>query len=139
MLDNKHINQIYEMTDNQAEKIKEIIINITRDIKYDFKKEASRIISKQKDPYLKEILDSYQTNSTIENKYNASDILTILEDIFDELKLSEFEEYHENMESIENKDFTCEHCKNIISLESNPTLTKNDFNYCPHCGKPIKD
>ena len=134
MLDNKHINQIYEMTDNQAEKIKEIIINITRDIKYDFKKEASRIISKQKDPYLKEILDSYQTNSTIENKYNASDILTILEDIFDQLKLNEIEEYN-----YEEYHFDCQNCKNIISSDDFPNLTKQDFKYCPYCGKPLED
>lgn len=139
MLDNKHINQIYEMTDDQAEKIKEIIINITRDIKYKFKKNASSIIVNKKEPYLKEILETYQNNTPLENKYNASDILTILETIFDELKLSEFDEYHENIESIENQDFTCAHCKNIISLESNQNLTKNDFNYCPHCGKPIKN
>lgn len=92
MLDNKHINQIYEMTDNQAEQIKEIIINITHDIKYEFKKNASTIIVNKKEPNLKEILETYQNNTPLENKYNASDILTILETIFDELKLSEFED-----------------------------------------------
>ena len=92
MLDNVHINQINEMTTKQEQEIEKIILDITHDIKYSFKKEASQIISKQKEPYLKEILDSYQTNSNIENKYNASDILTILETIFDELKLNEIEE-----------------------------------------------
>lgn len=131
MLDNSKRHQIQE--------IKQIVQEIESDIEYDFKKDASRIISKQKDPYLKEILDSYQTNSALEQKYTASDILTILETIFDDLKLGEFEEYHENMESIENQDFTCTHCKNIISLESNQNLTKNNFNYCPHCGNLIED
>lgn len=80
------------MTEKQEKEIKQIIEDITSDIKYNFKKDAAQIISKQKEPYLKEILDSYQTNSNIENKYNASDILTILETIFDELKLTEIEE-----------------------------------------------
>ena len=92
MLNKAHIHQIYEMTKKQEKEIKNLIQDITSDIKYNFKKNAATIISKQKDPYLKEILDSYQNNSTLENKYNASDILTILEDIFDELKLNEIEE-----------------------------------------------
>ena len=92
MLDKAHIHQIYEITEKQEKEIKNLIQDITSDIKYNFKKNAATIISKQKDPYLKEILDSYQNNSTLENKYNASDILTILEDIFDELKLNEIEE-----------------------------------------------
>lgn len=92
MLNNVYINKIYEMTEKQEEEIENIIKDITHDIIYKFRKDASRIISQQKEPYLKEILDSYQTNSNIENKYNASDILTILENIFDELKLNEIEE-----------------------------------------------
>ena len=91
MLDKAHIHQINEMTTKQENEIKELVQNVTNDIKYNFKKDATKIISKQKDPYLKEILDSYQNNSTLENKYNASDILTILENIFDELKLNEME------------------------------------------------
>lgn len=92
MLDKVYIHQISEMTEKQENEIKKLVQNITHDIKYNFKKDAAQIISKQKEPYLKEILDSYQTNSNIENKYNASDILTILESIFDELKLNEIEE-----------------------------------------------
>ena len=92
MLDKAYVHQINEIATKQEQEIKELVRDITHDIKYSFKKEASQIISKQKEPYLKEILDSYQTNSTIENKYNASDILTILEDIFDELKLNNIEE-----------------------------------------------
>ena len=92
MLDKIHIHQINEMTEKQENEIKKLVQNITHDIKYNFKKDAAQIISKQKEPYLKEILDSYQTNSNIENKYNASDILTILETIFDKLKLNEIEE-----------------------------------------------
>lgn len=92
MLDKAHVHQINKMATKQKQEIKELILDITHDIKYNFKKEASQIISKQKEPYLKEILDSYQTNTTIENKYNASDILTILEDIFDELRLNNIKE-----------------------------------------------
>ena len=91
MLDKAHVHQINKMATKQKQEIKELVLDITHDIKYNFKKEASKIISKQKEPYLKEILDSYQTNTTIENKYNASDILTILENIFDELRLNEIE------------------------------------------------
>lgn len=92
MLDKAHVHQINEITTKQENEIKELVQNVTHDIVYNFKKETSQIISKQKEPYLKEILDSYQTNLTIENKYNASDILTILENIFDELRLNEIEE-----------------------------------------------
>ena len=91
MLDKAHIHQINEMTTRQKTEIKELVQDVAHDIAYNFKKEASQIILKQKEPYLKEILDSYQTNSTIENKYNASDILTILENVFDELRLNEIE------------------------------------------------
>lgn len=133
MLDNKHINQIYEMTDNQAEQIKEIIINITHDIKYEFKKNASTIIVNKKEPYLKEILETYQNNTPLEKKYTASDILTILETIFDELKLNEIEEY-----DYEDNSFDCQHCKNTINSNKNSNLTKQDFNYCPNCGKRIE-
>jgi hypothetical protein len=91
MLDNVYINKINEMMEKQEQEIENLVQDVTRDIIYNFKKEASQIISKQKEPYLKEILDSYQTNSTIENKYNASDILTILENIFDKLRLNEIE------------------------------------------------
>lgn len=92
MLNNTHIHQIHEMANEQEKEIKQIVKDIASDIEYNFKKNAATIISKQKDPYLKEILDSYKTNLNIENKYNASDILTILEDIFDELRLNEIEE-----------------------------------------------
>lgn len=92
MLDNVYINKINEMMEKQEQEIENLVQDVTRDIIYNFKKDASRIISKQKEPYLKEILDSYQTNSTIKNKYNASDILTILENVFDELRLNNIEE-----------------------------------------------
>ena len=53
MLDKANIHQIYEMTERQEKEIKQMIHDITHDIKYDFKKEANRVISKQKEPYLK--------------------------------------------------------------------------------------
>lgn len=91
MLNQAHLHQIHKMTNKQEKEIKELVQDIASDDEYDFKKETIRIISKQKDLYLKEILDSYQNNSTLEKRYTTSDILTILENIFDELKLSEFE------------------------------------------------
>lgn len=134
MLDKAHIHQIYEMTERQEKEIKQMIHDITHDIKYDFKKETSRVISKQKDPYLKEILDSLQSNSPLEQNYTASDILTVLETIFDELKLDEIEEYHKKDNS-----FNCKHCKHKINSDENSNLTKQDFNYCPNCGKRLKN
>ena len=34
--------------------------------------------------------------------------------------------------------FICKNCKNKIFLTDYPTLKKEDFNYCPYCGKPIE-
>ena len=134
MLDNAHLHQIYKMTDRQEKEIKQLVEDITNDIKYDFKTEITRVISKQKDPYLKEILDNLQSGSPLEQKYTASDMLTILENIFDELKLDEIEEYEPKDNS-----FDCQNCKNIISSDDFPNLTKEDFKYCPYCGRPIKN
>ena len=134
MLDNAHLHQIYKMTDRQEKEIKQLVEDITNDIKYDFKTEITRVISKQKDPYLKEILDNLQSGSPLEHKYTASDMLTILENIFDELKLDEIEEYEPKDNS-----FDCQNCKNIISSDDFPNLTKEDFKYCPYCGRPIKN
>lgn len=134
MLDDTHIHQIYEMTDRQGKEIKQLVEDITNDIKYDFKTEITRIISKQKDPYLKEILNNLQSNSPLEHKYTASDILTVLETVFDELKLDEIEEYDKQDNS-----FDCQHCKHKINSDENSNLTKQDFNYCPNCGKRIED
>ena len=50
MLEKAHIHQIYEMTERQEKEIKQMIHDITHDIKYNFKKETSRDISKQKEP-----------------------------------------------------------------------------------------
>lgn len=132
MLDNAHIHQICEMTERQEKEIKQLIHDIAHDIKYDFKTEITRVISKQKDPYLKEILDNLQSNSTLEQKYTASDILNVLETIFDELKLDEIKEY-----DYEKYHFDCQNCKNIISSDDFPNLTKQDFKYCPYCGRPM--
>ena len=134
MLDNAHLHQIYKMTDRQEKEIKQLVEDITNDIKYDFKTEITRVISKQKDPYLKEILDNLQSGSPLEQKYTASDMLTILENIFDELKLDEIEEYEPKDNS-----FDCQNCKHKINSNENSNLTKKDFNYCPHCGKPLED
>lgn len=134
MLDNAHLHQIYKMTDRQEKEIKQLVEDITNDIKYDFKTEITRVISKQKDPYLKEILDNLQSGSPLEQKYTASDMLTILENIFDELKLDEIEEYEPKDNS-----FDCQNYKNIISSDDFPNLTKEDFKYCPYCGRPIKN
>ena len=46
MLDKAHIHQIYEMTEKQEKEIKNLIQDITSDIKYNFKKNAATIISK---------------------------------------------------------------------------------------------
>ena len=87
----------------------------------------------EKHTYLKQILDSLQSHSTLEQKYTASDILTVLETIFDELKLDEIKEYEPKDNS-----FDCQHCKHKINSDENSNLTKQDFNYCPNCGKRIE-
>lgn len=133
MLDKAHIHQIYEVTEKQGKEIKQLVEDINHDIKYDFKTKITRVISKQKDSYLKEILDNLQSGSPLEQKYTASDMLNVLETVFDELKLDEIEEY-----DYEKYHFDCQNCKNIISSDDFPNLTKEDFNYCPHCGKPIE-
>lgn len=134
MLDKAHIHQIYEVTERQGKEIKQLVEDITHDIKYDFKTEITRVISKQKDSYLKEILDNLQSGSPLEQKYTASDMLNVLETVFDELKLDEIEEYEPKDNS-----FDCQHCKHKINSDENSNLTKQDFNYCPNCGKPLED
>jgi len=34
--------------------------------------------------------------------------------------------------------FICKRCKSKILLKDYPTLTKDNFNYCPYCGKPLE-
>lgn len=92
MLSKNNLYQIQAFTDSQYAKIKGLMTGIATDIVVEFKKDASRIILSQKEPYLNEVLETYQKNTTLEKKYSASDILIVLETIFDELKLGEFGE-----------------------------------------------
>lgn len=98
------------------------------------KYKINQILFKKEETYLKEI----EEDKGQITQYTANDILDLIHSIFQEINPDLYKTTKEN-KSIENQDFTCDHCKNIISLESNLTLTKNDFNYCPHCGKPIKN
>ena len=34
--------------------------------------------------------------------------------------------------------FICKRCKSKILSTDYPTLTKDDFKYCPYCGKPLE-
>lgn len=51
--------------------------------KRDYSHQISRKIAAQKEPYLRELLTTTQTNSPLDKKYTASDILTVLEELDD--------------------------------------------------------
>ena len=55
-------------------------------IKSDIDNELRRLISRKKEPYLREVLSAMQDGSDLEKKYTASDILTILESIEENLE-----------------------------------------------------
>lgn len=46
-------------------------------------------ISKQKEPFLREILDATRNSTQLERKYTASDILTILEKLQESLPVED--------------------------------------------------
>lgn len=49
----------------------------------DRSRQISRKIAALKEPYLRDILTAAQTNSPLDKKYTASDILTVLEELDD--------------------------------------------------------
>lgn len=55
-------------------------------IKSDIDNDLRRLISRKKEPYLREVLSAMQDGSDLEKKYTASDILTILESIEENLE-----------------------------------------------------
>lgn len=55
-------------------------------IKSDAEHELRKLIWQKKEPYLREVLFAMQNGSDLEKKYTASDILTILESIEENLE-----------------------------------------------------
>lgn len=98
------------------------------------KYKINEILFKKEETYLKEIEED--KGQIIQ--YTANDIVDLIHSIFREINPDLYKTTKEN-KSIENQDFTCSNCKKIISLQDYPTLTKNDFNYCPYCREPIED
>ena len=55
-------------------------------IKSDIDNELRKLISQKKEPYLREVLSAMQNGSNLEKRYTASDILTLLESIEENLE-----------------------------------------------------
>lgn len=73
------------VVDEFRKKLHETFNSITSDIENDLRK----LISQKKEPYLREVLFAMQDESDLEKKYTASDILTILESIEENLQMEE--------------------------------------------------
>lgn len=113
--------------------IKKLAKLIKKDAIIKTKYEINQILFKKEEPYLKEI----EENKGELIQYNANDVINLIKSIFNEINPDLYKKTKEN-KSIKHRDFTCSNCTKIISLEDYPTLTKNDFNYCPYCEKPIE-
>lgn len=78
--------EIRELKENIAKHINEFVEDAESAVeteKQDYAHQISRKIAAQKEPYLREILTSAQTNSPLNKNYTASDILIVLEDLDD--------------------------------------------------------
>ena len=116
---------------NQSD-IKKLVKLIKKDTEIKTKYKINELLFKKEEPYLKEI----EENKGQIVQYTANDIINLIHSIFREINP---DLYKSKNNSIENQDFICPNCKKIISLEDYPNITKNDFNYCPYCGRPIKN
>ena len=115
---------------NQSD-IKKLVKLIKKDTEIKTKYKINELLFKKEELYLKEI----EENKGQIIQYTANDIINLIHSIFREMNP---DLYKSKNNSIENQDFICSNCKKIISLNDYPNLTKNDFNYCPYCGKPLK-
>lgn len=113
--------------------IEKLVKLIKKDAIIKTKYKVNEILFKKEKPYLKEIEED--KGDLIQ--YTANNITSIIKSIFDEINPDLYKKKQLN-KPIENQDFTCSNCTKIISLDDYPTLTKNDFNYCPYCGRPLK-
>lgn len=71
---------IYNKLQEIEKEIYESLKQEKQQIYIDFNKQ----ITKHKEPYLTEILTSFQNNTKLEKKYTAHDILTVLESLADQ-------------------------------------------------------
>lgn len=113
--------------------IKKLVKLIKKDTEIKTKYKINDLLFKKEELYLKEIEE--EKGQIVQ--YTANDIINLIHSIFREINPDLYKTPNE-IKSIKNQDFTCSNCKKIISLEDYPTLTKNDFNYCPYCGKPLE-
>ena len=97
------------------------------------KYKINQILFKKEETYIKEI----EEDKGQITQYTANDIVDLIHSIFREINPDLYKTKKEN-KSIENQDFTCDRCKNKILLNDYTNLTKDDFNNCPYCGKPIE-
>lgn len=97
------------------------------------KYKINQILFKKEETYIKEI----EEDKGQITQYTANDIVDLIHSIFREINPDLYKTTKEN-KSIENQDFTCDRCKNKILLNDYTNLTKDDFNNCPYCGKPIE-
>lgn len=77
--------QIMEKTENLTSHIR----NNLRVILNEIYREMDLEISKEKEPYLREILEATRKGTQLEQKYTASDILTILEKLQESLPIED--------------------------------------------------
>lgn len=71
--------EINELKENLTNTINQFI----EETKQNRSHQISRKIAALKEPYLREILTTAQTNSSLDKNYTASDILTVLEELDD--------------------------------------------------------
>lgn len=77
--------KIMEKTENLTSHIRNNLRVILNEIYHEMDLE----ISKQKEPFLREILDATRNSTQLERKYTASDILTILEKLQESLPVED--------------------------------------------------
>lgn len=114
--------------------VKKLIKLIEENTIIKIKYKINQLLFKKEETYIKEI----EEDKGQITQYTANDIVDLIHSIFREINPDLYKTTNES-KSTENQDFTCDRCKNKILLNDYTNLTKEDFNYCPYCGKPIKN
>lgn len=74
--------EIRELKEDIAKHINEFVEDAESAVEEN-SRQISRKIAALKEPYLRDILTTAQTNSPLDKNYTASDVLTLLEDLDD--------------------------------------------------------
>lgn len=69
------------------DRFQEILDGIYDIVIKDVDKDIRRLIAEKKEPFLREVLSAMQSGSDLEERYTASDILTLLESIEETFKV----------------------------------------------------